>query len=150
MCAMCPMGVQGTQVAVEDVEGGVALTFTTATGSVDELRARVAKMAEHHNAMASGQKSTCAGKDDPACMGQGGMHGGGMHGGMGMGGMPMMSAKASAEDVPGGSRLVLKTEDPAQVAALREHAHHHAEMMTKGECGCAGKQAAQTPGAQGT
>jgi hypothetical protein len=71
-------------------------------------------------------------------------------GGMGTGGMPMMSAKASAEEVPSGSRLVLKPEDPAQVASLREHVRRHAEMMAKGNCGCAGKQAAQTPGAQGT
>ena len=46
---MCPMQVPGTTVTSADVEGGVALVFTTRTGDAAELRQRVRRMAEMHN-----------------------------------------------------------------------------------------------------
>src|SRR5688500_1574991 len=48
MAEMCPMQVPGTTVTAADVEGGVALSFTT-TGGVNDLRQRVRGMAEMHN-----------------------------------------------------------------------------------------------------
>lgn len=47
MAGMCPMKVTGTTATADDVEGGVALRFTT-TGDVAELERRVAAMAEMH------------------------------------------------------------------------------------------------------
>jgi hypothetical protein len=44
----CPMMVEGTTVELRDAEGGVALVFVT-EGDVDELRARVDRMAETHH-----------------------------------------------------------------------------------------------------
>jgi hypothetical protein len=51
MKGSCPMAVPNTTARAEDVEGGVALAFTT-TGDVAELRKRVAHMAEMHGHMA--------------------------------------------------------------------------------------------------
>lgn len=48
MDEMCPMAVPGTTVAASDVDGGVALAFTTRSGDVEELRRRVRRMAEMH------------------------------------------------------------------------------------------------------
>ncbi len=100
---MCPMQVAGTTVAATDVEGGVALGFTTSSGDVSELRRRVTHMAEMHN------QEHAAGRMMPA-------------------------ATASAEDAEGGARMILRPTDPAQLDALREHAHTHAERMSHGEC----------------
>ena len=45
----CPMMVQGATVSMRDAQGGVALVFTTQSGDVEELRARVEKMGEVHH-----------------------------------------------------------------------------------------------------
>jgi hypothetical protein len=154
ICAMCPMKVEGTQAAASDVEGGVALTFTTATGDVEALRAQVARMAERHNAHHAGASSP----DAPAqgCCQQAGQgpHGPGHHGrhpamGKAMG-MPMMAAKASVEEVPGGARMVLTPNDPANLGTLRQHVHQHAGMMSKGGCSCPAMKAAGRPPSQGS
>jgi len=118
---MCPMKVAGTAVTPADVEGGVALAFTTKSGDVTELRQRVRRMAEMHN----NHHAT------------GGMMGGMHDGGSGMmkdGGMMMPAATAAVEDVEGGARLVLRPTDPAQLEALREHARTRAGRMASGEC----------------
>jgi len=54
MGGACPMQVPGTTVTATDVEGGVALSFTTSTGDVVDLRQRVRRMAEMHNRHHSG------------------------------------------------------------------------------------------------
>lgn len=136
-CAMCPMNMEGVQVAASDVEGGVALSFTTATGDVAALRAQVARMAERHNAHHAGASSAQGGCCPRAGQGQDGPAHHGRHAAKGQAmGMPGMAAKASAEEVPGGARMVLKAEDPANIEALRQHVHRHAEMMSKGGCCC--------------
>jgi hypothetical protein len=110
MGGMCPAQVPGTTVTPVDVEGGVALAFTTSTGGVAELRQRVHRMAEMHDRQAGGP-------------------------GVRMDhGMTMPAATASAEDIEGGARLVLKPKDPSQLEALRQHAQMHARMMARGEC----------------
>src|SRR5262245_45708747 len=45
----CPMMVSGAEVAAIDVQGGVALTFTTKSGDMGELRKRVEMLAKMHN-----------------------------------------------------------------------------------------------------
>jgi hypothetical protein len=137
-CPMCPMSVEGVQVAAEDVEGGAALSFTTATGDVGALRAQVVQIAERHNARhasASSPRGDCCQQ-----AGQGGSGHPGKHAAMGKGlGMPMMAAMASVEEVAGGARLVLRADDPSQLETLRQHVHRHAEMMSSGGCSCVGR-----------
>lgn len=119
---MCPMAVQGTTAREEEVDGGAALIFTTSSGDVQDLRKRVRSMAEMHNAhFQQGGNGTYSGTSR----------------GMGMGphaGMRMPPSTASAEDVDGGARLVLKATDPSQVDVLRQHAKMHAEHIAAGEC----------------
>ena len=60
--------------------------------------------------------------------------------------MPMVPSHASAEDVPGGARLVLTSSDPSQLAALRDEVRAHASMMQKGQCPMMGSEGAKHPG----
>jgi hypothetical protein len=78
------------------------------------------KMGEMHHGGMIGSGGEMYGE----MMGSGGMHGG----------MPMVPSRATVEDIPGGARLVIAPDDPAQVAALRDHARPHVAMMQKGEC----------------
>lgn len=143
MADECPMQVDGTSVTAENVEGGVALSFTT-TGDVAELRRRVARMAEMHNRHASGEggmgmRAAAGGDDSPSKQeDRGGMMGGGMrNGGMmgGGGGKTMMPpSQARAQDVEGGARIVLTPVDPAKAATLQERAGKMAKRMSSGEC----------------
>jgi hypothetical protein len=97
MKANCPMNVPGTLTQAMDVEGGIAMGFTT-TGDVPELRRRVRAMAERHDEHhAHGGMMRGPGGTDSArsgMMGHGMMgHGGGStmgHGMMGHGGGSMM------------------------------------------------------------
>ena len=127
MAAMCPMKVEGTSVTAADVEGGVALSFTT-SGDVAELRSRVARMAKMHG--------DHGGHHGPGKGMHGHQHGGaGAHRGKMMGaGMMMPAATARSEDVDAGARVVLTPKDPADLGALREHAQHMAGRMASGEC----------------
>jgi hypothetical protein len=148
---MCPMQVPGTTVTSADVEGGIALVFTTSTGDVAKLRQRVQRMAEMHNhhhvagGMMMGGHGVGGATDEHehgADAGPG--HGGGGRGGMMMGGgMMMPAATASVEDFEGGARLILRPKDPAQLEALREQARMRAGRMARGECQM------MSPGAEG-
>ena len=119
MSEMCPEKVPGTTARAEDVEGGAALSFTT-TGDVAEVRRRVQHMAEMHN------------QHHGAADGKGSM--GMMGGSMGMMSEMMPPSTARAEDVDGGARLILTPEKPADLTAVREKVHKHAEMMAGGQC----------------
>lgn len=142
MAGMCPMQVPGTTVAATEVEDGISLSFTTTTGDVAELRQRVRRMAEMHNQpgghrmMGShGAPAPGAGAEHQPGAQAGAGHEGGGRGGMMMGGGMMMPATtASAEDIEGGSRLILQPKDPAQLGALREHVRMKAQRMAGGEC----------------
>jgi hypothetical protein len=98
------------------MSNGVALVFTT-TGDVADLRARVRHMAEMHNQMAGMQGSGAPGGPDGRAMG-----------------MHRIPSHASAEEVPGGARLVLVPTDPSQLTALRQHVRMHLERMQSGPC----------------
>ena len=101
----CPMQVPGTTVTASNVEGGVALAFTTQSGEVAELRERVQRLTEAHHPHHSG-----------AVMGM------------------APPSTASAEEIESGARLVFRPQDPAQLEALREHARTHAARMAEGDC----------------
>jgi hypothetical protein len=105
--ASCPMTVPDAHVRSEDVEGGVALSFTTESGDIADLRRRVHALAEHHQRAAQGK-----GRHD--------------------GSMP--AATASVEEIPEGARLLLEPRDPGQLDALRRRAEMHAARMERGEC----------------
>lgn len=105
----CPMMLSGAEMTVEEIEGGSAMTFTTASaGDVEDLRARVRGMAAMHE----------------------------QHAGMGhgmMAGMPR--AEVSVVELPNGARLELRATDPADVEQLRRHAAVHADhMRTRRTC----------------
>lgn len=132
MAEMCPMQVPGTTATAADVEGGVAISFTT-TRNVNDVRQRVRRMAEMHNRRnADGMMMEHPRPDAEA---GGHKHEGPSGGMMSGGGMMMMpAATATVGDIEGGARLVLRPKDPAQLGALREHARMHTARMAGGEC----------------
>lgn len=148
---MCPMHVQGTQVAAEDTQDGVALLFTT-SGDVAELRKRVHHLAERHQMQMSNRDPNAApgamGPHSP--MGPGPM---GPHGQMGPGaagaghamghghamgdepkGMHAVPSTARVEDIDRGARIVLTPVDAGKLAELRAHARERAAHMAAGHC----------------
>lgn len=144
--AMCPMMIDPatTRVTTSDTRDGVAIELTT-TSDVNEVRARVHHMADMHNQIAGMR----AGEQTETGMEHRGMPRG-TQGGVGMQGdtteageMPghehmmgkqMVPSRATAEDIPGGARVVLVPADPSKLTALRQDARIRAEMMQKGEC----------------
>jgi len=104
----CPMNVRGAEVAVADTPDGIALTFTTKTGNVEELRRSVERMATMHGA-----------PTDKASAMPGGM----------------MAGIAKYEAVPEGARITLTPKDPAKLSEFRKQVRSHVERMTKPE-GC--------------
>lgn len=118
MSAVCPMPVAGTTVIATEVDGGMALVFTT-TGEVGEVRQRVRRMAELHNAHpARTQERSQQAKDQ----------GGFAH-------EPMPDSVATAVDVEHGAQLTLVPKAAADLSVLREHARQHADRINRGDCG---------------
>lgn len=108
----CPMNVDGADVSAEDVDGGVALVFTTAEpDQVEELRERVRGMAEMH------QRRATSGA-----------------GGMGRGMMMHPPSSSTVVDIEGGARLEMRADAPDDVTALRQHVRMRAERMSQGTC----------------
>jgi hypothetical protein len=105
MMQSCPMKVTGADLAVADVDGGIAVTVTTKSGDVADLRRRTENMAKMH-----GDSST-----------------GNMHG-------PMMSFSVKYEEVPNGARLTLTPKDLTQLEEFRTKVRQHVEQMKKGDC----------------
>jgi hypothetical protein len=131
MDGMCPMKVPGVAVSTSDTEGGVGIVFTTATGDVSDLRARVRKMAEMHAHRGGMHGGGGMMKDGP----DGGTEDHGMMRGCMMGKAGgMHDATATVEDVEGGARLTLKPKDGAQLDALRAHVRNCQDRMQNGEC----------------
>lgn len=117
----CPMQVPGTTVQSLDMEDGSALVFRTG-GDVDALRERVRALAAMHNRMHA--------------MGEGPGHHGrhGHRAGAAQPRHPMVPSSAFVQDIEGGSILLLKPRDPAQLGALRAHVTQMAERMSQGQC----------------
>jgi hypothetical protein len=105
MMQSCPMKVPGTDLSITDAENGIALTLTTKSGEVAELRRRVENMAKMHSA-----SSNTA-----------------MHGNM-------MPFSIKYEEVAYGARLTLTPKNPAGLDAFRATVRRHAEQMKKGNC----------------
>lgn len=140
----CPLARPDVALAVDDVDGGAALTVTGSEEQVESLRQwGVRWAAMHHGKL---MRKHMAGK---------GMHGekstdGGMMQGKPMdgrdmragpsearrGGMRMMMppADVSVADAPGGVRLTFKAKRAEDVDKLRQHLSRHAEMMREGTC----------------
>lgn len=120
---MCPTLGEDTKVSVSDVDGGVALTFTSERGDPELLLARV-----QHLAMAIELHSRSGGGQRP---GRGPGRG---FGGAGPGMMMMTPSRATAEDLDRGARLVLRPMDATQLDRLRADARTWARQMESGEC----------------
>ncbi|RAL20592.1 hypothetical protein DL240_16300 [Lujinxingia litoralis] len=132
---MCPMQVEGTTREIVRLDNAVAMDFTT-TGDVEELRARVARMPEHHAMM--------HGEDGQMHQGHGHGEGGQMHheqmseehrqmrGEM----MEMMAGVTlNSEPIEDGARLTFTPADASQVDALYQMMQNHARMMQQeGQC----------------
>ncbi len=119
----CPMLVEGVVVGTSDTPDGIALDFTTASGDVEDLRARVehmAKMYEMH-----------AGHGSMMWQHKGHMRAEGDQPGMGS---SMPAASAKSEPIDDGARLVLTPLDPAKLEALREQVRDHQKHMSANEC----------------
>src|SRR5262245_40994137 len=110
MMERCPMTVSGAEVDVQDKKDGVALTFTAASGDVNELRNRVELMAKMHMEH------------------------------MSAGFMPqaeqrmMVPAIVKYESVPSGGRLIFNPKNPADLQKMRDLIRQHAERLKKGDC----------------
>jgi hypothetical protein len=107
MMMNCPMNLKGTTVAAVDTKDGVAVSFTTNTENVAELRQSVERMAAMHASPAMSD-----------AMKQG----------------RMMPATVRYEQIPNGARLLLTPKDPATVIAFRAQVRAHVERMQKGDC----------------
>jgi hypothetical protein len=105
MMQNCPMKVDGADLSVEDTKDAIALTLTTKSSDVTELRRRAEMMAKIHSAPSQEQ----------------------MHG-------RMIAFSVTYEEVPNGARLTLTPKDPAQLQELRATVRAHAEQMKKGDC----------------
>jgi hypothetical protein len=101
----CPMKVPGTDLSITDAENGIALTLTTKSGELAELRRRVENMAKMHSASSNNA----------------------MHGNM-------MPFSITYEEVASGARLTLTPKNPAELDAFRATVRRHAEQMKKGNC----------------
>jgi hypothetical protein len=103
MMQSCPMKVAGANVSVADVENGIAVTITTESGDVADLRRRTENMAKMHSGFSNGE----------------------MHG-------QMMSFSAKYEEVPNGARLTLTPKIASQLEEFRTKVRQHVEEMAKG------------------
>ena len=105
----CPMMVPGAEVAVADVQDGVALMFTTKSGDVNELRKRVEMLAKMHNQPV---------KDVPGYNTT----------------SQMMPAGTKYEMVPNGARLIFTPKDVGQMEMLRKQVREHADRYANHDC----------------
>lgn len=119
--AGCPTLVAGTEVEVTRPSEAVAIRFTTATGDVSELRARVRHLGATYE-RGSGHFTHLDGhlnnpRSEPSHIVQ-----------------PMPSVASTVDDIDGGARLLLRPVDPEELDALRQHVRMHQELMQTGHC----------------
>lgn len=110
--AMCPMSVTGTTVTASNTVNGGALTFTTSSGEVAELRARVRAMAKVH-----------------------GEH----HAGSAMNGASTPLSWATVTDVEGGAALVIEPNDAGDLEALQAAIQASAQRLQRNGCDLMGQ-----------
>ncbi|HEX8795255.1 MAG TPA: hypothetical protein VF765_30110 [Polyangiaceae bacterium] len=127
MAAACPLAqLKGVHATVQDIDHGVAITFTAPKREVDQLRDNVHSMADANdkqgNAFAScpcGQKGTAATGVTEA--------------------MPGPTADASVTEIETGAILKLKAKDDSQVDALRSSTRENVKAL---KTGCLNQSAA--------
>jgi hypothetical protein len=107
MMRNCPASLESVKFAVADTATGIALTITTESGNVDELRQGLERMAAMHSP--NGEK--------PSMM---------RH--------RMIAGSIQFEEVEGGAKLTLTPVDPSQLDAFRKQVREHVERMQKGDC----------------
>lgn len=113
----CPMEVTGTTVRTVDADGSVAMTFTTTTGDVEELRESVKKLSEKYERRAQRRDDREDGGATPRQA-------------------AMPDATTAVENVDGGARIVFVPEDASELDELRERVRVHEERMSStGKCG---------------
>jgi len=123
--SVCPMEVPGTTIASLDTPSGADVMFTTSEPDrVEELRYRVRSLAELRNDRLSGRPPGSAPPLAVASMGAGpsGRTG---------------ASWASVEDVAGGARMVVTTENAFEVDRLRDSIRGRVQRLAQGG-GCAG------------
>jgi hypothetical protein len=136
----CPLALPGAQVASEVTSDGVALVFKVAGGDPTDLRDRVQRMADHHNA-AQVPGDAGAGKDQKSGMTSGaGSQGMDLHGGA-----KKVPSRAVVEETAGGARIVFTPADPAHIGLLREQIRVHGKEMATTGCAASEAPAAQAP-----
>ena len=156
MIADCPMDVAGASVTAENIDGGIALVFTTQSGEVVELRGRIARLADNidqpHAGTSTrypGSPSTTAPGTAPATPGTPPPSAG-----------PIppttispapgnttparrtfgdtltgnIAVKAEVVELPDGARLELRADSSADVEPLRARARENAVQMASGMC----------------
>ena len=130
----CPTALPGAQLRSEVTADGVALVFTTSGGDAGELRDRVQRMADRHNAaqvpLVEQDPARAPGETSSGMTSTEGAHGMDMHGA----GKDVPS-RAAVEEISGGARVVFTPTDPAQVGILREHIRVHGKEMAETGCG---------------
>jgi hypothetical protein len=129
----CPMEVPGTQVTVEDAEGGVAMRFTT-TGDTAEVRRRVEQMAAMQESHAGMMGQNAPGERHP------------------VGGQPEIMTiphTTRSEDVEGGALMVMTPSDPGQLDELRTATRDWATKMQTGQCPMMQHQGGMNQGGEG-
>lgn len=127
----CPLALPGAQVSSEVTSDGVALVFTAAAGDAAELKARVHRMADRHNAA----QVPAADGEGAGGSGEGGMtspegaHGMDMHAGA-----RQVPSRAAVEETASGARIVFTPSDPAKLPVLREQIRVHGKEMATTGC----------------
>jgi hypothetical protein len=108
----CPMNVQGAEITVADTSDGIALSLTTKSGNVEDLRGRVERLENMHSSP-SGIFTAMPGMMVPGVM--------------------------KYEAIPDGAQLTLTPRDLAKINEFRKQVRSHVERM-KSEGSCAAVQ----------
>lgn len=144
--AACPMYVELVDIAVSDTDRGVAITFTTGTQEVKELRRRVRALAALYERQ-SGQVldwyalgHRLGPEDRPEA--RAGIQPGEW---AGQDREPMPRATATVDDVDQGARIVLTPADESRRQALRQHIRMQRERFTIRQCPVMSEPAAPQP-----
>lgn len=113
----CPVGIPAARVRVDELRGGGALVFSTDPEHVDELRDRIHRIAHAHreavSARARGDVDRITFGDETAAIHR---------------------ATVRSIDTPDGVELVAVSDDPSEVATLREELRADAHDFERGAC----------------
>lgn len=113
----CPVGIPGLAVRASELRGGAELVFSAPPEQVEELQARIAKLAHLHresvSARARGELDRVRFGDETASFHR---------------------AAVSALATPDGARLIAVTSVRDEVASLRDELREDARTLQSGAC----------------